>query len=91
MRNDYNAGNVVRFIDDFIKKEERFDSIFFERLSCMFTTVVLMCDVGVDTYVCDTLIKGLWEDVKANYDEDFTKLIKDYDVFYDWRYEDGSK
>ena len=50
----------------------------------MFTTVALMCDVGVDTYACDTLIAGLWEDVKANYDADFTKLIKDYDVFYDW-------
>ena len=50
----------------------------------MFTTVALMCDVDVDTYACDTLIAGLWEDVKANYDEDLTRLIKDYDVFYDW-------
>ena len=81
MRNDYNAENVVRFIDDFIKKEEHFNSIFFERLSCMFTTVALMCDVDVDTYACDTLIAGLWDDVKANYDEDFTN--KDYDAFYD--------
>ena len=84
MKNDYNAENVVEFISDFVKKEEHFDSIFFDRLSYMFTTVALMCDVDADTYVCDTLIKGLWEDVKANYDEDFTKLIKDYDVFYDW-------
>ena len=84
MKNDYKAENVVEFIDDFIKKEEHFDSVFFEKLACMFTTVALMCDVGVDTYACDTLIAGLWEDVKANYDEDFTKLIKDYDVFYDW-------
>ena len=84
MRNDYNVENVVRFIDDFIKKEEHFDSVFFDQLSCMFTTVALMCDVGVDTYACDTLIAGLWDDVKANYDEDFTKLVKDYDVFYDW-------
>ena len=84
MKNDYKAGNVVEFISDFVKQEERFDSIFFERLSCMFTTVALMCDVDVDTYVCDTLIAGLWEDVKANYDENLTKLIKDYDVFYDW-------
>ena len=84
MRNDYNAENVVRFIDDFIKKEEHFDSVFFDQLSCMFTTIALMCDADADTYVCDTLIAGLWDDVKANYDEDFTKLIKDYDVFYDW-------
>ena len=82
MKNDYKAENVVRFIDDFIKKEEHFDSMFFEKLACMFTTVALMCDA--DTCTCDTLIAGLWDDVKANYDEDFTKLIKDYDVFYDW-------
>ena len=83
MKNNYNAENVVRFIDDFVKKEEHFDSMFFNQLSCMFTTVALMCDVDADTYVCDTLIAGLWEDVKANYDEDLTRLIKDYDVFYD--------
>ena len=84
MRNDYKAENVVEFISDFVKKEEHFDSVFFDRLSCMFTTVALMCDIGADTYTCDTLIAGLWEDVKANYDENLTKLIKDYDVFYDW-------
>ena len=84
MTNDYKAENVVEFISDFVKNEEHFDSVFFNQLSCMFTTVALMCDVGVDTYACDTLIAGLWEDVKANYDEDLTRLIKDYDVFYDW-------
>ena len=84
MKNDYKAENVVEFISDFVKNEEHFANIFFYRLSCMFTTVALMCDVDVDTYACDTLIVGLWEDVKANYDEDLTKLIKDYDVFYDW-------
>lgn len=84
MTNDYKAENVVEFISDFVKNEEHFDSIFFDQLSCMLTTVALMCDVDADTYVCDTLIAGLWEDVKANYDEDLTKLIKDYDVFYDW-------
>ena len=84
MRNDYKAENVVRFIDDFVKKEEHFDSMFFDQLSCMFTTVALMCDIDADTYACDTLIAGLWDDVKANYDEDLTKLIKDYNVFYDW-------
>ena len=84
MKNDYKAENVVRFIDDFVKNEEQFDSVFFDRLSCMFTTVALMCDIDADTYVCDTLIAELWEDVKANYDEDLTKLIKDYNVFYDW-------
>ena len=84
MKNNYKAENVVKFVNDFIEREERFDSIFFDRLSCMFTTVALMCDADADTYVCDTLIAGLWEDVKANYDENLTKLIKDYDVFYDW-------
>ena len=84
MKDDYNVENVVRFIDDFVKKEEHFDSMFFDQLSCMFTTVALMCDIDADTYVCDTLIAGLWDDVKANYDEDLTKLIKDYNVFYDW-------
>ena len=78
MKNDYKAENVVRFIDDFIKKEEHFDSVFFEKLACMFTTVALMCDA--DTYACDTLIAGLWEDVKANCGKDFTN--NDYDAFY---------
>ena len=84
MKDNYNVENVVKFVGDFVKQEERFDSIFFDQLSCMFTTVALMCDADADTYVCDTLIAGLWEDVKANYDEDLTRLIKDYDVFYDW-------
>ena len=84
MKNDYNVENVVKFVGDFVKQEEHFDSVFFDQLSCMFTTVALMCDVDADTYACDTLIAGLWDDVKANYDEDLTRLIKDYDVFYDW-------
>ena len=82
MKNDYKAENVVRFIDDFIKKEEHFDSMFFDQLSCMFITVALMCDADADTYACDTLIAGLWEDVKTNWDKDFTN--KDYDAFYDF-------
>lgn len=83
MKNDYNAENVVRFIDDFIKKEEHFDnSMFFNQLACMFTTIALMCDVDADTYACDTLIAGLWEDVKANCDKDFTN--QDYHKFYDF-------
>ena len=81
MTNDYKAENVVEFINDFVKQKERFDSIFSDRLSCMFTTVALMCDVGMDTDTCDTLIAGLWDDIKANCDEDFTN--KDYDAFYD--------
>ena len=80
MKNDYKAENVVKFVGDFIEQEEQFDSIFFERLSCMFTTVALMCDIDVDTHVCDTLIKGLWEDIEANCDVDFTS--EDYDAFY---------
>ena len=82
MKNNYNVENVVRFIDDFVKNEERFDSIFFDRLSCMCTTVALMCDIDADTYTCDTLIAGLWDDIKANCDKDFTN--KDYDAFYDF-------
>ena len=35
MRNDYNVKNVVKFIGDFMKQEEQFDSTFFERLSCI--------------------------------------------------------
>ena len=82
MKNDYKAENVVKFVDDFIKQEERFDSIFFDRLSCMFTTVALMCDIDVDTHVCDTLIAGLWNDVKSNCNKDFTD--QDCYKFYDW-------
>ena len=80
MKNDYKAENVVKFVNDFIEQEEHFDSIFFDRLSCMFTTIALMCDA--DTYACDTLIAGLWEDIKANCDKDLTN--KDYDAFYDF-------
>ena len=81
MKDNYNVENVVRFVGDFVKQEERFDSIFFDRLSCMFTTVALMCDVDADTYVCDTLIAGLWDDVKSNCNKDFTN--QDYYKFYD--------
>lgn len=80
MRNDYKAENVVEFMDNFVKGEEYFDSVFFERLSCMFTTVALMCDVCEGTHVCDTLIKGLWEDIESNCDAPFTS--EDYDAFY---------
>lgn len=80
MRNDYNAENVAQFIDEFVKHEEHFDNVFFERLSCMFTTLAFMCDIDVDTYACDTLIKGLWEDINANCDAHFTS--EDYDEFY---------
>ena len=80
MRNDYKAENVVEFISDFVKNEEHFDSIFFNRLSCIFTTLALMCDVGANTYVCDTLMAGLWDDIEANYNKILTN--KDYDAFY---------
>ena len=80
MTNDYKAENVVEFISDFVKNEEHFDSIFFNRLSCIFTTLALMCDVGADTYVCDTLMAGLWDDIEANYNKILTN--KDYDAFY---------
>lgn len=80
MRNDYDAENVVQFIDEFVRHEEYFDNVFFERLSCMFTTLAHMCDIDVDTYACDTLIKGLWEDINANCDLHFTS--EDYDEFY---------
>ena len=80
MRNDYDAENVVQFIDEFVKHEEHFDRDFFERLSCMFTTLAHMCEIDTDTYVCDTLIKGLWEDIEENCDAHFTS--EDYDEFY---------
>lgn len=80
MRNDYGAENVAQFIDEFVKHEEHFDSDFFERLSCMFTTLAYMCDIDADTYACDTLIKGLWEDINANCIVHFTS--EDYDEFY---------
>ena len=80
MRNDYGAENVVQFIDEFVKGEECFDNAFFERLSCMFTTLAYMCDIDVDTYVCNTLIKELWKDVESNCDVHFTS--EDYDGFY---------
>lgn len=80
MKKIYNAENVVKFISDFVKNEEHFDSIFFNRLSCIFTTLALMCDIDADTYVCDTLIAGLWEDIEANYNKILTN--KDYDAFY---------
>ena len=81
MKDNYNVENVVKFVGDFVKQEERFDSIFFDRLSCIFTTVALMCDVDVDTYACDTLIAGLWDDIKSNCNKDFTN--QDYYKFYD--------
>ena len=80
MKNDYNVENVVKFMNDFVKHEEYFDNIFFERLSCMFTTLAYMCDIDADTYACDTLIKGLWEDIESNCDMHFTS--EDYDEFY---------
>lgn len=80
MRNDYDAENVVQFIDEFIRHEECFDNVFFERLSCMFTTLACMCEIDADTYACDTLINGLWEDVNENCDLAFAS--EDYDLFY---------
>ena len=80
MKNDYNVENVVQFIDEFVRHEKYFDNVFFERLSCMFTTLAHMCDIDVDTYACDTLIKGLWEDIKENCDLAFPN--EDYDKFY---------
>ncbi len=80
MRNNYNAENVVKFMDEFVKGEEDFGNDFFERLSCMFTTVALMCNIDADTYVCDTLIKALWDDIESNSELHFTS--EDYDEFY---------
>lgn len=80
MKDDYNAKNVARFINDFVKHEEHFDRDFFERLSCMFTTLAYMCNIDADTYACDALIKGLWEDIESNCIVRFTS--EDYDEFY---------
>lgn len=82
MKNDYKVENVVRFIDDFVKQEEHFDSMFFEKLACMFTTVALMCDIDADTYACDTLITGLWDDIESNCNKDFTN--RDCYKFHDF-------
>ena len=81
MKNDYNAENVAKYIDKFIESEKDFNNIFFERLSCMFTTVALMCDVDAETYACDVLIKSMWRDIERLCKESFTS--EDYDVFYD--------
>ena len=80
MRNDYDAENVVQFICEFVRHEKYFDNVFFEMLSCMFTTLACMCEIDADTYACDTLIKGLWEDIESNCDVHFTS--EDYDEFY---------
>lgn len=80
MRNDYDAENVVQFIDEFVRHEEYFDNVFFERLSNFFTTLVFMCDIDADTYACDALIRELWEDIESNCDAHFTS--EDYDEFY---------
>ena len=80
MRNDYDVENVVQFIDEFVRSEECFDNVFFERLSCMFTTLAHMCEIDADTYACDALIRELWEDIESNCDLHFTS--EDYDEFY---------
>lgn len=80
MKNEYNAENLAKYIDKFIEQEKDFNQIFFEMLSCMFTTLALMCEIDADTYACDTLIKGLWEDINAKCDAHFTS--EDYDEFY---------
>ena len=80
MKNNYNAENLAKYIDKFIEQEEDFNTIFFERLSCMFTTLAYMCDIEADTYYSDTLIKELWKDIESNCDIHFTS--EDYDEFY---------
>lgn len=80
MNNNYNAENVVKYIDDFVKHEENFDDMFFNQLSCMFTTVALMCDIDADTSVCDDLIFNLWADIQKYSNEKFTD--DEYDEFY---------
>lgn len=80
MRNDYDAENVVQFIDEFVKHEECFDNGFFERLSCMFTTLACMCEIEAYTYACDSLIQAMWRDVERLCDKSFTS--EDYDCFH---------
>lgn len=80
MRNDYKAENVVEFMENFVKHEEHFDNVFFERLSCMFTTLALMCEIDVYTYGCDNLIQTMWRDIERLCDKSFT--IEDYDCFH---------
>lgn len=83
MRNDYNAENVVQFIDEFVRHEKCFDTVFFDRLSCMFTTLAYMCGINANTHVCDDLIMALWEDVESNcYERNTHFTSEDYDGFY---------
>ena len=80
MTNDYHAENVAKYIEDFVKHEENFDDAFFNQLSCLFTTVALMCNIDADTSVCDDLIFNLWADIQKYSNEKFTD--DDYDNFY---------
>lgn len=84
MRNDYNAENVAKYINDFVKHEEWFDDGFFEHLSCLFTTLALMCDFEADTSTCDDLVFALWTDV-YKYSDSYNNGKfgdEDYDEFY---------
>ena len=80
MRNDYKAENIAKYIDDFVRHAEHFDNIFFTRLSCMFTTLALMCNLEADTHVCDDLILSLWNEISVNCNLHYTS--EDYDAFY---------
>lgn len=80
MKNEYNAENLAKYIDEFIEQEKYFDPTFFERLSCMFTTLACMCDIEADTYACDVLIKSMWRNVERLCKKSFTS--EDYDGFY---------
>ena len=84
MTNDYHAENVAKYIEDFVKHEENFDDAFFNQLSCLFTTVALMCNIDADTSVCDDLIFNLWADV-YKYSDSYNNGKfgdEDYDDFY---------
>ena len=84
MRNDYNAENVVKYIENFVKHEESFDKMFFNQLSCLFTTVALMCGIDADTSTCDDLVFALWTDI-YKYSDSYNNGKfgdEDYDDFY---------
>lgn len=57
------AENIARFIDNLIEHDELLDMKFLEWLRCAFTTLCLMENIDSDTYVCDTLITEMYNDI----------------------------
>ena len=58
------AENIAKFIDNLIEHDETFDFRFLEWVRCAFTTLCLMENIDSDTYVCDTLIMEMYNDIE---------------------------